>query len=110
MTADDGAVLSDLPLEDDDPLWKAIVHQYAYEYWSNRLSEAEQKADVEQMKICNMAMDRHERRALHFRHIFSEEWTKRNQDQAFQTSLPADYFTQSDAFITLDHGRIVRRR
>ncbi len=110
VTGDADTILSEFSIADDDPLWKAITHQFAHEYWNRKASEAAQKVDMPGLQIANAEMARHERKALEYRHRVKVQILHNNQNESGQVDLPANYFTQSRAFIKLDHGRVLRRR
>lgn len=110
VTSDSADILSEFSFADDDSLWEAITHQFAYEFWSRKLSEASTKMDTTGMQVAQGEMVRHEQRALEMKHKAKVQILENNQNEAGQVDLPADYFSQSKAFIKLDHGRVLRRR
>ena len=110
VTNDTDVVLPEYSLADDDSLWDAIAHQFAYNVWSKKLSDFEHDGNEKGIVIANNAMNRHEKKMLQERHRFAEQLDGWNQDQAFQVDLPSGYFAESESFITVDHGRVIRRR
>ena len=107
VTGDEDTILSEFSIPDDDPLWKAVTHEYAARYWDNRLAEAEGKMQTVLIKVAERALARHTVAALENRQLFRKEVNEMNRNKATQTALPRAYFIQSDE---MDHGIHLRRR
>ena len=109
VTTDEGVILAELSLEDDDPLWKAIIYEFVHNFWEVKYATEALKDNIEGMKIAEAVSGRYEKKALRMRHEFLVRQSK-NQSQGDQTSLPSDYFPESTAYLKTDHGRVFLRR
>jgi len=103
-TQDSSVMLTELNAQDTDPVWKAIAHRFAVEYYGARLAKAVEDGDEKGIIIFENQILSRAQKMREIEYDYTVQLDMDNADQAKTSALPKGYFTPSGK---LNHGRYI---
>ena len=92
VTDDVTALLPDLALQDNDPLWQAVNFAFAQHYYSAKLAEARRMRDFKGIQVYKDAYEDYSKRLGSAKWRLRRELKGINERRGRTPDLPADYF------------------